>query len=63
MELVFIACLGTFVIMAVELHEFIGRRTTGSLTVPSFASVYELRGRTAAQRSAIPAEEVYDAAA
>jgi hypothetical protein len=39
MELVFIAFVGKFVIMALVFHEFISRRDTSSPTAPRFATV------------------------
>ena len=63
MELVFIAFVGTFVIMAFELREFFRRRYTTTPTAPQFATVCDLRDRTAVRHTVIPAEEAYEAAA
>jgi len=62
MELVFIAFVGTFVIMAFELREFIRRRYTTTPTAPRFATVWDVRGRTAVRHTVSPAEKVCEAA-
>ena len=59
MELVFIAFVGTFVIMAFEFHEFIRRRHPPTPTAPRFATVCDLR--TAVRHAVMPAEEVCEA--
>jgi hypothetical protein len=55
MELVFIAFVGTFVIMAFELREFIRRRYIATPSAPRFA----LR---VVCHTVIPAEKVYERA-
>jgi hypothetical protein len=62
--LVLVGFVGTFVIMAFELREFIRHRHTRSLTAPRFPPVSDLRGPNGgAPHAAIPVEKVYDAAA
>ena len=62
MELVFIAFVGTFVLMAFEFCEFIRRGYATTPTAPRFATVWDLRGRTAVRHAVVPAEKVCEAA-
>jgi hypothetical protein len=63
MELVFTSFVGTFVIMAFELREFLRRRYTATPTAPRFATVCDPHGRTGVPYTVRPAEEACEAAA
>jgi hypothetical protein len=63
MELVLIAFVGTLVIMAVELRDFVRRRHTPSLTSPEPTAVSDLLGQAVARHSVAPVEKIYDTAA
>ena len=63
MELVLIAFVGTLVIMAFELRDFVRRRHAVSLTSPGSTALSDVLSQTVARHSVSPVEKVYDTAA